>query len=144
MSEVFEQEYLNESLIKVANYLNASTSMPSRGQYFEDLAKSSFPKSSSSIEKPPILELKQLPTHLRYAYLGDFSTLLVIISASLTKNDEEKLLRVLREHKEVIGWSIFDIKGISPSFCMHKILMEENYRPSIEEAESSHERSSKS
>ena len=49
VSEVFEQEYPDESLTKVANYLNASTSMPSRGQYFEDLGKSSFPKSTTSI-----------------------------------------------------------------------------------------------
>ena len=69
---------------------------------------------------------------MKYAYLGESSTLPIIISASLTENEEEKLLRVLREHKEVIGWSISDIKGISLSFCMHKILMEENYRPSIE------------
>ena len=31
VSEVFEQEYLDESLTKVANYLNASTFVPSRG-----------------------------------------------------------------------------------------------------------------
>ena len=84
------------------------------------------------MEKPPTLELKQLPTHLRYAYLGECSTLPIIISASLIENEEEKLLRVLREHKKAIGWSISDIKCISPSFCMHKILMEENCRPSIE------------
>ena len=132
VSEVFEQKYPDESLTKVANYLNVSTSVPSRGQYFEDLGKSSFPKSTTSIEKPPTLELKQLPGHLRYAYLGESSTLPIIISASLTENEEEKLLRVLREHKEAIWWSISDIKCISHSFYMHKILMEENYRPSIE------------
>ena len=56
----------------------------------------------SSIEKPPILEEKPIPTHLRYAYLGEASTLLVIISSSLSHTEEEILLRVLREHKEVI------------------------------------------
>ena len=38
----------------------------------------------------------------------------------------------MREHKTALGWSIADIKGISPSTCMHKILMEENCKPTVE------------
>ena len=56
----------------------------------------------------------------------------MIVVASLTPEEGEKLLRVLREHRTALGWTIFDIKGISPSICMHKILMEELYKPSIE------------
>ena len=43
---------------------------------------------------------------------------------------EEKLLDVLREHKEAIGWTIEDIKGISPLVVMHKIHLEENAKTS--------------
>ena len=71
-----------------------------------------------SIERPPQLEQKPLPSHLRYAYLGEFSTLLVIISASLTVVEEEKLLRVLRDHKNAIRWSLADLKGIRLAMCM--------------------------
>jgi hypothetical protein len=39
------------------------------------------------------------------------------------------LLDVLREHKEAIGWTIKDIKGISPLLVMHKIHLEENSKP---------------
>ncbi|KAI3443836.1 hypothetical protein Pfo_000501 [Paulownia fortunei] len=77
-------------------------------------------------------ELKALPEHLRYEFLGANNTYSVIISASLSPLEVEKLLRVLREHKSAIGWSISDLKGISPSIVMHKILMEESYKPSIE------------
>ena len=52
-----------------------------------------------SIEKEQQIttpELKQLPEHLRYAFLGDSYTFLVIVAASLTPGEEEKLLRVLR------------------------------------------------
>jgi len=42
------------------------------------------------------------------------------------------LLDVLREHKEAIGWTIEDIKGISPSVVMHKIHLEEDTKPSRE------------
>jgi hypothetical protein len=45
---------------------------------------------------------------------------------------EEKLLDVLREYKEAIGWTIEDIKGISPSVVMHKIHLEEDTKPSRE------------
>ena len=85
-----------------------------------------------SIEKPPVLELKTFPYHFRYAYLGENNTLLVIISASLSLIEEEKLLRVLRAHKLVIGWTLEDIKGICPSTMMHCILMEEDSKPSID------------
>ena len=76
--------------------------------------------------------MKQLPEHIRYAFLGDSYTFPVIVAASLTLREEEKLLRVLREHRTALGWTISDIKGISPSICMHKILMEELYKLSIE------------
>ena len=56
----------------------------------------------------------------------------VIISASLTKAQEEKLLSVLRDHKVVIGWSLADLKGVRPSMCMHCILLEDGYKPSVE------------
>ncbi|CAL8993272.1 unnamed protein product, partial [Prunus brigantina] len=82
-----------------------------------------------SIVQAPELELKQLPKHLKYAYLGESETLPVIIASQLGPSDEKKLLRVLKEHKTAIGWSIADIKGISPTLCMHKILLEDNAMP---------------
>ncbi|CAL2277471.1 unnamed protein product [Prunus armeniaca] len=82
-----------------------------------------------SIVQAPELELKQLPKHLKYAYLGENETLPVIIASHLEPNDEKKLLRVLKEHKTAIGWSITDIKGISPTLCLHKILLKDNAMP---------------
>ena len=85
-----------------------------------------------SIISPPQLELKQLPSHLKYAFLGENSTLPVIISSSLSELQERKLIKMLGNYKEAIGWSIADIKGISPTMCMHKILMEESYKPTVQ------------
>ncbi|KAI3462370.1 hypothetical protein Pfo_019033 [Paulownia fortunei] len=73
-----------------------------------------------------------IANHLRYSFLGESSTLPIIISTALNEEQEEKLLRVLRDHKTALGWSIADIKGISPSICIHKILMEESYKPFVE------------
>ena len=50
----------------------------------------------------------------------------------MTAGEEEKLLRVLRDHKDVIGWSLTDLKGICPSMCLHRILLEDGHKPSME------------
>ncbi|CAL9005375.1 unnamed protein product, partial [Prunus brigantina] len=83
-----------------------------------------------SVITPPKLELKPLPNHLKYTYLGANETLPVIIAAGLTLHEEDSLIEVLKEHKTALGWTIADIKGISPSMCMHRILMEEDSKPS--------------
>ena len=69
---------------------------------------------------------------MKYAFLEVEKSKPVIISADLTKHKEHKPLEVLRKYKGAITWSIDDLKGISPSFCMHKILLEENSKTSIE------------
>ncbi|CAN6542477.1 unnamed protein product [Malus baccata var. baccata] len=80
----------------------------------------------------PVLELKHLPDHLKYVFLGDEETLPVIVSSSLMALEEEKLIRVLKEHKTAIGWTFANIKGISPTTCMHRIFLEEGAKPTRE------------
>ncbi|CAK9151637.1 unnamed protein product [Ilex paraguariensis] len=96
---------------------------------FEELPhreKKIFP----SDEQKPNLELKPLPTHLKYAYLGEGETFPVVISSTLNMEQEKELLEVLRKHKGAIGWTIADIKGISPLICTHRIYLEEDSKPS--------------
>ncbi|XP_057719688.1 uncharacterized protein LOC130934115 [Arachis stenosperma] len=83
-------------------------------------------------EEVPKQELKPLPPHLKYAFLGREETLPVIINSSLNMEDESKLIEVLKAHKTALGWKIDDIKGISPAICMHKILLEEDSRPVVQ------------
>ena len=83
-----------------------------------------------SKERPPKLELKPLPSHLKYAFLGVEETFLVIISSSLELDQENKLLEILRTHRTALGWTIADIKGISPLICTHRIHLEEDVKPS--------------
>ncbi|XP_070050650.1 uncharacterized protein [Nicotiana tomentosiformis] len=96
------------------------------------LEKRAIPPAKPSIEEPPQLDPKPLPAHLGYAFLGPNSTLPVIISSGLLVVQIEQLLQVLQECKTAIGWTMKDIKGISPAFCMHKILLEEGHKPSRE------------
>jgi hypothetical protein len=89
-------------------------------------------KLKPSIIEPPRLELKELPAHLEYAFLQGEDQLPVIINATLGDEQKGKLIEVLKKYKEVIAWSVADIKGIDSTFCTHKILMEENYKPSVQ------------
>ncbi|GJW40961.1 hypothetical protein Tco_0066806 [Tanacetum coccineum] len=97
-----------------------------------DLKQVEVTKAKSSIEEPPELELKDLPSHLEYAYLEGTDKLPVIIAKSLKDDEKEALLKVLKSHKRAIAWKITDIKGIDPRFCTHKILMEEDYKPAVQ------------
>ncbi|GKE20240.1 DNA-directed DNA polymerase, partial [Tanacetum coccineum] len=87
-------------------------------------------KSSSA--EPPKLELKELPEHLEYAFLQENNQLPVVISSALSTCEKTRLLEVLWNHKGAIAWSIADIKGIDSSFYTHKILMEDEFKPSVQ------------
>ena len=78
------------------------------------------------------LVLKELPSHLKYVYLEPPQRKPVIISTRLSDEEEQKLLQILKKNKESIAWSIEELKGISPSICMHKILLEETSKPTVE------------
>nr|GEV59520.1 reverse transcriptase domain-containing protein [Tanacetum cinerariifolium] len=97
-----------------------------------DLKQGEVVKAKSSIEEPPELELKDLPSHLEYAYLEGEDKLPVIIAKDLKVDEKETLLKVLKSHKRSIAWKIIDIKGIDPRFCTHIILMEEDYKPAVQ------------
>ncbi|GJZ47283.1 reverse transcriptase domain-containing protein [Tanacetum coccineum] len=86
----------------------------------------------SSIDDPPELELKDLPSHLEYAFLEGTDKLPVIIAKNLKEDEKVRLLKVLKSQKHAIAWKISDIKGIDPQFCTHKILMEDDFKPAIQ------------
>ncbi|GJW31358.1 reverse transcriptase domain-containing protein [Tanacetum coccineum] len=70
----------------------------------------------SSIDDPPKLELKDLPSHLEYAFLEGTDKLPVIIAKNLKEDEKVQLLKVLKSHKHAIAWKISDIKSIDPQF----------------------------
>ncbi|GJR54124.1 hypothetical protein Tco_1404645 [Tanacetum coccineum] len=81
-------------------------------------------------EKKP--ELKNFPQHLEYTYLHGDKSLPIIISSKLSEKEKISLLQVLERRKGAIAWKMLDIKGTSSSYCTHKILMEDDYKPVIQ------------
>nr|GEZ22785.1 reverse transcriptase domain-containing protein [Tanacetum cinerariifolium] len=86
----------------------------------------------SSINEPLELELKELPFHLEYAYLEGTDKLPLIIAKGLKDDEKEALLKVLKSHKQAIAWKISDIKGINPRFYTRKILIEDDFKPTVQ------------
>ncbi|GJR24297.1 reverse transcriptase domain-containing protein [Tanacetum coccineum] len=56
----------------------------------------------------------------------------VIIAKDLSDDEKTALIKVLKSRKQAIAWKLSDIKGINPEFCSHKILMEEDYEPTVQ------------
>ncbi|GKF33213.1 reverse transcriptase domain-containing protein, partial [Tanacetum coccineum] len=87
----------------------------------------------SSVNEPPEVELKDLPPHLEYAFLEGDDKLPIIIAKDLKSEEKAALIEVLKSHKRAIAWKLSDIKGIiNPEFYTHKILMEEDYEPTVQ------------
>ncbi|GKC27222.1 reverse transcriptase domain-containing protein [Tanacetum coccineum] len=118
-----------EDLLTLERLLNSdpTSTLPLEEQKFEEL-KTAEPFS----DEPSELELKDLPPHLEYAFLEGTDKLPIIIAKDLKDEDKTALLKVLRSHKRAIAWKMSDIKGIYPKFCTHKILMEENVKPTVQ------------
>ncbi|KAK1669554.1 hypothetical protein QYE76_057713 [Lolium multiflorum] len=92
----------------------------------EDLGTTPPPKED------PVFDLKPLPDNLKYAHIDDKKIYLVIISSKLSEIEEERLLEILKKHRGAIGYTLDDLKRISPSICQHAINMEDDAKPVVE------------
>nr|GEX63916.1 hypothetical protein [Tanacetum cinerariifolium] len=87
------------------------------------------PKNQSFDDEPPEVELKELPSHLEYAFLGENEKWPVSIAKDLNVNEKTAFINVLKSRKKAIAWKLTDIRGIDPESCSHKILLEEEFSP---------------
>jgi len=80
----------------------------------------------------PSIELKPLPPGLKYVFLNGDRGSPVIISKQLSKEEAAKVIAVLEKHRSILGYSLQDLKGISPALCTHRIPIEPDATPSRE------------
>ncbi|GKB81523.1 reverse transcriptase domain-containing protein [Tanacetum coccineum] len=78
----------------------------------DDLKQVDVTMTKPSIEEPLELELKELLSHLEYAFLEGTDKLPVIISKKIKEEEKAALLKVLKSHKRAIAWKISDVKVI--------------------------------
>jgi hypothetical protein len=88
----------------------------------DDVANCFKPKTSP-------VELKQLPSGLRYVFLNGDRETPVIISDILSNDETWRLVATLEKYRPVIGYSLKDLMGISLSLCTHRIHMEQENKP---------------
>nr|GEV41187.1 reverse transcriptase domain-containing protein [Tanacetum cinerariifolium] len=108
LSKETKSEFCKEPIVK--------SSSPTLTPFGENLKQAEETKAKSSTKEPSKLELKELPSHLEYAFLEETDKLPVIIAKNLKDDEKEALLKVLKSHKRAIAWKIIDIKGIDPRF----------------------------
>ncbi|KAK1649120.1 hypothetical protein QYE76_066925 [Lolium multiflorum] len=102
----------------------------------QPILKHDLPVEDLGVTPPPkedhVFDLKPLPDNLKYAYIDDKKTYPVIISAKLSDIEEERLLEILKKHRGAIGYTLDDLKGISPAICQHAINIEDGAKPVVE------------
>nr|GEV34544.1 reverse transcriptase domain-containing protein [Tanacetum cinerariifolium] len=110
-------------------FLNDDPSLPppTQGMYFSLIQKElkiyEAKNDKSSIDEPLEVELKDLPPHLKYAFLEGDNKLPVIIAKDLSVEEKAALIKVLKSHKRAIAWKLFNIKGlIQKSMEVEKLL----------------------
>ncbi|GJY46826.1 reverse transcriptase domain-containing protein [Tanacetum coccineum] len=100
---------------------------------FEKITINTDYKIKTSLEEPPTdLELKPFPNNLEYIFLEEPSFLFVIILSQLTIEKKNKLIFVLKKHKQAFAWKTTNIPGICPSFCKHKIQFLVDKKPVVQ------------
>nr|GFB09560.1 reverse transcriptase domain-containing protein [Tanacetum cinerariifolium] len=137
--EIEDSEFDMEGDILILEALLNSDPLPplsNQKDYFPEVHKDLKviePNNDKSLnDKPPEVEIKDLPPHLEYAFLGDNNKWPVIIAKDLSVDEKFALIKVLKSRKQAIAWKLTDIKGIDPEFCYHKILLEEDYAPKVQ------------
>nr|GEX31013.1 reverse transcriptase domain-containing protein [Tanacetum cinerariifolium] len=120
LSEV-DQSYFDPEgdILLVKAFLNDDPSLPpsNQGNYLPqvrmELKICEAKTDESSIDKPPEVELKDLPPYLEYVFLEGDDKLPVIISKDLSDEEKTALITVLKSHKRAIAWKLSDVKGVN-------------------------------
>jgi hypothetical protein len=117
MVTTLEEELSPPCLDDVADYF----SLAEEEAEFQDLEQDVKPETSP-------IELKQLPLGLQYVFLNGDRETPVIISDKLSNDETRRLVATLEKYRSVIGYSLKDLKGISPSLCTHHVPMEQDHK----------------
>ncbi|KAK4726938.1 hypothetical protein R3W88_031855 [Solanum pinnatisectum] len=135
-NEPLESVLANYDESKVQGYEEVVAALSRLGVYSRNPIKSDIdlknrksPPTKPLIEEPPNLELKALPSRLKYAFLRANNTLPVIIAADFLERQVKLLSEVLQKHIKAIGWRIADIVGVPPGICTHKIRLDSDCNP---------------
>jgi hypothetical protein len=98
----------------------------------EEEPRDPFPLDETQEPPKPSVVLKPYPLGLKYTFLNNDRESLVIISDKLSEDETLQLLTISEKHCSTFGYSLEDLKGISPALCTHCIPIDLAYPPSRE------------
>nr|GEX93858.1 DNA-directed DNA polymerase [Tanacetum cinerariifolium] len=136
-SEV-DQSYIDTEgdILVLEAFLNDDPSLPppNQGNYLPEVRK----ELKICDDKLPVIIAKDLSMEEKTSLITVLKSHKRAIAWKLSDikdlSVEEKtaLITVLKSYKRAIAWKLSDIKGIDPEFCIHKILMEEDFEPTVQ------------
>nr|GEY37548.1 reverse transcriptase domain-containing protein [Tanacetum cinerariifolium] len=101
--EIDESYYDSEGdILLLEEFLNDDPSLPPLLP--QELKVVEPTNEKLSIDKPPMVKLKDLPPHLEYEFLKGDDKLLVIIAKDLEDEAKTALIKVLKSHKQALAW----------------------------------------
>nr|GEW37359.1 reverse transcriptase domain-containing protein [Tanacetum cinerariifolium] len=129
--EIDESYYdLEGDILLVEEFLNDDPSSPPLPP--QELKVVEPKNENSFIDEPPMVELKDLPPHLEYAFLEGDDKLPIIIAKDMKDEEKTALIKVLKSHKQALTWQFSNIKSIDLEFCTHKILVEDDFKQAVQ------------
>nr|GEW60281.1 reverse transcriptase domain-containing protein [Tanacetum cinerariifolium] len=139
LPEVDHSYYDTEgNILLLEAFLNDDPSLPppTQGMYLPQIQKKlkicEAKNDKSSINEPLEVELKDLPPDLEYTFLEGDDKFPIIIAKDLSVKEKSTHIKGLKSHMRAIAWKLYDIKGINPEFCTHKILIEDDFKPAVQ------------
>ncbi|GJQ90977.1 reverse transcriptase domain-containing protein [Tanacetum coccineum] len=139
VSPVFNATYYDpegDILILEALLNNDPLPSPNQGDYSPGIQKDLKVVEPQKCSLEPKVELPEVElkeyVQSRVRFLEENNKLPVIISKDLSQDEKTSLINVLKNRKQAIAWKLSDIRGIDPEFCSHKILLEDDYEPSVQ------------
>ncbi|GKF48740.1 hypothetical protein Tco_0141991 [Tanacetum coccineum] len=134
IDEILEEDFdalLDEGTMTTDE--NSDSEFETEDPPFEKITINTDYKIKKSLEEPPTdLELKPLPDNLEYVFLEEPFFIPVIVSSQLTKEKKNKLVSILKKHKQSFVWKTIDIPDICLSFCKHKIQLLDDKKPVVQ------------
>jgi hypothetical protein len=124
-----------EEVMSVMPFETPETSLENDSNFFieeEDDIGEILKLPKEEVPTPPPVELKTLPEGLRYAFLHGDKNTPVIISDKLSNDETSQLIAVLEKRRSVFGYSLQDLKGVSPTLCTHRIPIDPASTPTRE------------
>jgi len=124
-----------EEVMSVMPFETPKTSLENDSDFFmevEDDTGEIHELPKEEVPTPPPVELKTLHEGLRYAFIHGDKNTPVIISDKLFDDETTRLIAVLEKRRSVFGYSLQDLKGVSPTLCTHRIPIDPASTPTRE------------